>query len=99
MLLRLSALLGAILVLGALTVLALQESGFIGIFAGQFASYAGLQVLTDLVIVCVLAIIWMIRDARTSGVTPWPYVLITLIAGGFGPLLYLVARELKARGR
>ncbi|MDO9125636.1 MAG: hypothetical protein Q7U42_02135 [Parvibaculum sp.] len=48
-------------------------------------------------IVCVLAIIWMVRDARTSGVNPWPFVAVTLAAGSFGILFYLVAREVKAR--
>lgn len=94
---RLLALLAVILAFGALTVLALMEAGLVGIFAGQLASYAGMQVLTDLVIVCVLGILWMLHDARTSGVTPWPFIVLTLAAGAFGILFYLVARELKSR--
>jgi fatty acid desaturase len=58
-----------------------------------------MQVLSDLVIVCVLALLWMVRDAKTSGVTPWPFVVLTLAAGAFGPLFYLVAREVKAGSR
>jgi len=27
------------------------------------------------------------------GLNPWPYVVITLLAGSFGPLFYLVRRE------
>ncbi|PKQ04980.1 MAG: DUF2834 domain-containing protein [Alphaproteobacteria bacterium HGW-Alphaproteobacteria-11] len=94
---RLLVLLAVILAFGALSALALMEAGYLGIFLQHFETYAGLQVLTDLVIVCVLAIIWMVHDGRTSGVTPWPFVALTLAAGAFGPLFYLVAREIKSR--
>lgn len=94
---RLLALLAVILAFGALSVLALMEAGYFGIFLGQFEDYAGMQVLADLVIVCVLGILWMLRDSKASGVTPWRFIAITLAAGAFGILFYLVARELKAR--
>jgi len=94
---RLIALLAVILAFGALSAMALMEAGYLGIFMQHFQNYAGMQVLTDLVIVCVLAIIWMVRDAKTSGVNPWPFVVLTLVAGSFGPLFYLVAREVKSR--
>jgi hypothetical protein len=35
----------------------------------------------------------MLRDARTSGVPARPYVALTVAAGSFGPLLYLLHRE------
>ena len=94
---RLLALLAVILAFGALTALALMEAGYLGIFLQHFETYAGMQVLTDRVIVCVLGIIWMLHDGKTSGVTPWPFVVLTLAAGAFGILFYLVARELKSR--
>lgn len=94
---RLLALLAVILAFGALTVLALMEAGYLGIFLQHFENYAGMQVLIDLVIVCLLGIIWMVHDGKTSGVTPWPFVVLTLAAGAFGILFYLVARELKSR--
>jgi hypothetical protein len=94
---RLLVLLAVILAFGALSVMALMEAGYLGIFLQHFENYAGMQVLTDLAIVCVLAIIWMVNDAKTSGVTPWPFVVLTLAAGAFGPLSYLVAREIKSR--
>jgi uncharacterized membrane protein len=96
---RLAALIAVILAFGALTAMALMETGYTGIFTMHMQSFAGMQVLSDLVIVCVLAIIWMVRDAKTSGVTPWPFVVLTLAAGAFGPLFYLVAREVKAGAR
>ena len=93
---RFIALAAVILAFGALSVLALMEAGYLGIFLQHFENYAGMQVLADLVIVCALAIIWMVKDAKTSGVTPWPFVVLTLAAGAFGPLLYLAVREVKA---
>ena len=46
--------------------------------------------LLDLVIACLLISSWMVIDARANGRNPWPYVAITLAAGSFGPLLYLL---------
>ena len=93
---RLVTLLIVIAGFSALTLLALVEVGYVGIFGFALQTWAGTQVLVDLVIVAALAIIWMIRDARTQGISPWPYVAITLAAGSFGPLFYLVVREIRA---
>ncbi|WP_218079704.1 DUF2834 domain-containing protein [Anthocerotibacter panamensis] len=71
-----------------------MDVGYFGIIEPHFRSWGGGQVLTDLVILAVLACIWMVRDARERGLTAWPFIVITLFAGSFGPLLYLVMREL-----
>ena len=94
---RLLLLAAVILAFGALSALALREAGYAGIILQHFENYAGMQVFFDLVIVCGLAIVWMVHDGKTSGVTPWPFVVLTLAAGAFGPLFYLVAREIKSR--
>ena len=87
-------LVATILVLfGALTAVALWHHGYWGIFDTMLQSWAGIQVLTDLTIALGLVLVWMWRDARSSGRTVWPYVAITLAAGVFGPLLYLVTRR------
>lgn len=86
-----------LLAFGALSTLALVEHGYWGIFQFHFPASAGWQVLTDLVIVCTLAMIWMVGDARRSGRTVWPYLIITLTMGSFGPLLYLLVGELGRR--
>jgi hypothetical protein len=78
---------------GALTAVALGHHGFRGIFETIFQSWAGIQVLVDLVIALVLVLVWMWRDAQVLKRSVWPYVLITLVAGSFGPLLYLLTRK------
>jgi hypothetical protein len=37
-----------------------------------------------------------VADGRARGINPWPFVVITVVAGSFGPLFYLVARELRS---
>lgn len=91
---RALVLLVVTLLFGALTAYALLDVGYWGIFDYHRHSSAGWQVITDLVIVCGLAIGWMLADARRKGRTAWPYVLLTLAAGSFGPLLYLLAGDL-----
>ncbi len=87
-------LLGVTLVLfGALTAVALGHHGFRGIFETIFQSWAGIQVLVDLAIALILVLVWMWRDAKALRRNVWPYVLITLAAGSFGPLLYLLTRK------
>lgn len=94
---RLLVLLAVVLGFGALTGAALIESGYWGIITAHFRTWGGLQVLTDLVILAVLAMIWMVQDAASRRLPVWPFLLVTLAAGSFGPLLYLIVRE--ARGR
>ena len=90
---RVFGLVFVIVAFAGLTAMALLDVGYFGIFEAH-TSWAGAQVFVDLVIVCALAIIWMVRDARDSGITLWPFVILTLAAGAFGPLSYLLAREL-----
>ena len=85
-----------IVLFAVLTTLAVMDVGYFGILRPHFQSYGGAQVFTDLVIMCVLGCIWMGIDSRQSGVPAWPFVLITILAGSFGPLLYLAARELRS---
>ncbi len=86
-------LLAAIIAFGALSAKALATHGYWGIIAPHFQTWGAGQVLADLVILALLSCIWMVSDARTRGLNAWPFVLLTLAAGSFGPLLYLLRRE------
>ena len=94
---RLTALAVVILGFGLLTALALMDVGYFGIIAPHFRSLGAAQVFTDLVILAFLACVWMVADARERGLPVWPFIAITLVAGSFGPLFYLVARQLRGR--
>ncbi len=90
---RKAALLLVLLAFGLLTALALIDVGYFGLITPLVKSWGGAQVLVDLVIVCLLACIWMVADARKRGLAAWPFVVLTVLAGSFGPLLYLLRRE------
>jgi drug/metabolite transporter (DMT)-like permease len=74
----------------AMTIAAVSQHGYVGIFEYQFRSLAGLQVLADLSIALLLVLAWLWQDARANARNPYPWVVLTLAAGSFGPLLYLL---------
>ena len=92
---RLSALLVVLTLFSVLTALALIDVGYFGILEPHFKSWGEGQVLADLVILGALACLWMIADARECGLSVWPFLVVTLFLGSYGPLLYLVAREVR----
>jgi Terpene cyclase DEP1 len=77
---------------GVLTGLALWHHGYWGILEPHFKSFGAAQVLADLAIALTLFVVWMWRDARATRRNPWPWLVLTLAAGSFGPLLYLLTR-------
>lgn len=96
--LRLLLLVAVLASFGGLTTVALVDVGFWGILKPHFESWGAGQVLADLVILALLACIWMMRDAPGRGLRAWPFVVVTLVAGSFGPLLYLLVREWRSSG-
>ena len=92
-----TVLLVTLILFGALTVLALQEVGYWGLFEPHFKSLGGGQVFTDLVIAVTLAMVWMWHDAKATGRNVWPWLVLSLAAGSFGPLLYLLTRKPKPK--
>ena len=77
----------------ALTAVALFQHGYWGIIAPHFQSSGGAQVFVDLVIALGLFLVWMWRDAKAAGRNPWPWLVLTLVAGSIGPLIYLLGRK------
>ncbi len=78
---------------GALTVPALVQHGYFGIFALHLQTFGGAQVLADLVIALTLVLVWMWHDAKATGRNVWPWIVATLALGSFGPLVYLLTRK------
>lgn len=78
---------------GALSAVALWQHGYLGLFEQSLASWAGRQVLADLVIALTLVIVWIWRDAKATGRNAWPWIATTLALGSFGPLGYLLTRR------
>jgi RsiW-degrading membrane proteinase PrsW (M82 family) len=76
-----------------LTVYAVAEVGYIGLFDYHRHSPAGWQVFTDLVIALLLVLVWLFPDARANDRNPWPWVVMTLFLGSIGPLLYLACEK------
>lgn len=79
---------------GAYSSYAMLQVGYFGIWEAGLRDPGSMQVLFDLVISCLLISSWMVVDARAKGRNAWPYVAITLAAGSFGPLLYLLVGQL-----
>jgi uncharacterized membrane protein YfcA len=90
-----SVIVVVLVLFGALTAAALRHHGYWGIVAPHFQSFGAAQVFADLVIALVLVMVWMWRDARSSGRNPWPWIGATLLLGSFGPLVYLLTRPAK----
>ena len=86
-----------LLAFGALSAAALWQHGYWGILQPHFETFGGAQVLVDLVIALTLFMVWMWQDAKASGRNPWPWIVLTLASGSFGPLLYLLTRPARAR--
>jgi hypothetical protein len=88
-----SLLILALILFSALSAKAMLVHGYLGIMLPLFQSFAAGQVLADLVIALALILIWMWHDAKARGRIIWPWIVITLLAGSFGPLLYLLTQK------
>jgi len=75
-----------------LTLYAVSDVGYIGIFDYHRHSSAGWQVFADLVMALILVMCWMVKDAKARGRSVWPWIAVTLTLGSIGPLLYLALR-------
>ena len=76
-----------------LSAAALWQVGYLGLFTQQFTNYGTWQVLIDLFIAVGICMYWMWIDAQKIGRNPWPWLVLGLGAGSFGPLLYLITRK------
>ena len=72
-----------------LTAAALRSDGP-NIAATIMHSWSNFQIWVDLVIMILIWIVWLWRDARQAGRNPWGWIVLALIAGSFSPLLYMI---------
>ena len=93
---QIGAIIGVV-VLGIITIFALIEGGLGGFLDGITHSWATIQIYVDLVIAILFLIVWMWRDAKTTGRNPWPWIVLALIIGSFSPLIYLLLNGDKAK--
>ncbi|PKL16831.1 MAG: DUF2834 domain-containing protein [Spirochaetae bacterium HGW-Spirochaetae-5] len=77
----------------ALTAVAVWFHGVWGIFEPHFKSFGAAQVFVDLIIALVLFMVWMWRDAKSTGRNPWPWIILTMLTGSIAPLIYLITRK------
>ena len=73
-----------------LTVFALFDVGLWGIIGPLLSGSGGWQVFADLAIALLLVLIWLVKDAKAANRNPLPWVVLTLLLGSIGPLLYIV---------
>jgi len=79
-----------LLAFGGFSLWVLMQMGYLGIWRGGFANLGSTQITVDLVIACCLLMGFIARDCRAQGRPWWPWALLTLGAGSFGPLVYLL---------
>lgn len=84
----------------SLSLYAVSQYGYLGFFvAAAFANATTFTAFTGLVIALGLVTVWMWADPCERGVNPIPYVVLTLVLGSVGPLLYLLRRAGHAQAR
>ncbi len=49
-----------------------------------------LQIIIDLTVALTIGVVWMWRDAKKRGVQPLPFLILTLLTGSIGLLIYLI---------
>ncbi len=76
----------------ALTAYAVVQYGVLGVYELVLANAVTVTLLTDLTIALTIVLVWIWQDARQRGISPLPYVALTLTLGSVGPLLYLIRR-------
>lgn len=86
-----------LLVFGVFSGYVMYQIGYTGIWRAGFSGLGEMQILADLVIACAVIGLWMIGDARARGINPLPYLLLVLVGGSLGVLLYLLRRQAVTR--
>jgi len=75
---------------GAYSLYVMWELGYVGLWQACMANIGTWQLLLDFIILSFITLGFIWRDAKRTGRTFWPFAVLTLAAGSFGPLLYLL---------
>ena len=86
-------LLGLLVGVLGLDAYAISQFGYLGLFDAMFENAATVLASAEMMIALGLVTVWMWRDARERGTSIVPYVVLTLVLGSVGPLVYLLVRE------
>lgn len=79
-----------------LNAVVLYQYGYAGFVELATANLATVAVLVDLTIALSMVAVWMWNDARDRGISPLPYLAVTLVLGSVGPLIYLLRTAFSA---
>ena len=82
-----------LLAFGAVEAYSVWQVGYRGLFEQALGSVGATLGFLDLCVALGLVTVWLVQDARDRGISPVPYMLLTLGLGSVGPLLYLIRRE------
>ena len=74
----------------ALNAYVVYQYGYVGFIDQVLSSLAGVAMLVDLTIALSLVAVWMWNDAKARGISPIPYLVVSLFLGSVGPLAYLL---------
>lgn len=83
----------------AYTVFVAANHNLLGFLADHARGGWSLQVFVDLVVAATSFWIVAVPDARSRGMTVWPYVALTPFLGSIALLAYFVHRTLRERAR
>lgn len=76
-----------------ITFLAVRDFGYMGIFSFGLYNFATMQIFLDLIITLILLLFVIWQDTRERKVSFWPWLIISLGFGTYGPLLYMLYRK------
>jgi hypothetical protein len=93
---RLAALIAVFVAFTTWSLVIVAPEGLPGLLASLRGPW-GQQVFVDLCIAIVVAWAWLVPEARSRGINPWPYLLATAFTGCIAVLAFLIHRELVLR--
>ncbi len=81
----------------AYTLFVMAGHGILGFVELALREPWGLQLFLDLLLMLALFSTWIWGDAKSRNLPSWPYMILSLLMGSMGALVYLLHREIAAR--